>query len=178
MTDARASRPRAVVRATVATSAILAGAFVFAFGSADLLIEATRASGFGPAAVPLALTVAALVPPLTFAIFRTRYATNAGLRTLLGGLALTGASVAALWLTSSTIVSVASVPLPIGATYALGMGAIVTSHIAALLAPLFTGTTRTTVGQPSYRRSDEEHVLPSDGGTEDEDLTFLLDDEQ
>lgn len=178
MTDARISRPRAVVRATLATSVILAGTCVLAFGSADLLIEAARANGFGLTAVPFALTVAALVPPLSFAVLRTRYATNAGLRMLLGGLALTGASVAALWLTSSAIVSVASIPLPIGVTYVLGMSAIVASHVSVLLVPVFTGRMRTVVGQPSYRRTDEEHIHPSDGGTEDDDLEFLLDDEQ
>lgn len=176
MTDASSSRLRTAARATVATGALLAGSLLLAFGSADLLTAAANDWGIGPAASPLALTVASLLPPLAFAALRTRYATDAGLRMLLAGLALAGASIAALWLTGTVIDSLTSIPLAISATYLLGLAAIASSHMAALLAPLFVSPRRTTTSQPSYRRDDGDHILPSDGGIEDDDLEFLLDD--
>ncbi|MFB6097106.1 MAG: hypothetical protein ABEJ74_06935 [Haloferacaceae archaeon] len=171
----RDRRLGALLRAVGATSAVLAGTLLLGIGIHRLVVSVAGPSGAEGTSALAALTVGALLPPLSFVALRRGHASRAGARTLVGGLAVVGTSLAALWLTSPPLDPPSATAVGIAVTYAVGLGLLATSHLAALLVHEFTVPARARPSTPSYRRSDEEYPLPSDGGTAGEELTFPLD---
>lgn len=175
MIDQRDRRLGTLLRAVVATSAVLGGALLLGMGIRRFLVSTTGPFGTDASGALAALTVGALLPPLSFVALRRGHASRAGTRPLLGGLAVVGTSLAALWLTSPPLAPPSTTAVAIAVTYAVGLGLLAASHVAALLAHEFTVPARARPSKPSYRRSEEEYPLPSDGGTAGEELSFPLD---
>lgn len=177
MIDQRDRKLAALARAVVATSAVLAGSLLLGWGINQLLVSIASQIGVGAAARVPALTVGALVPATAFLALRTRLETQAGARTLVGGLAMVGTGLLAFWMTSPVIDPSSVAAVGSALTYAVGLAVLASSHVAALLAHQFTVPVTSRSRKPSYRRSQEEFTLPADGGNADEELSFPLDED-
>lgn len=177
-TDAIGDRLRTPAWVAASTGAVLGGSLLLASVSTPVLAAAARDAGLSAGmATRLALTLTALVTPAVFAVLQTRASSDRGLPALLGGLALTGASVGALWLIGFPETT-AAVPAPIVATYAVGLGAIVLGYVLAQFGVYRSPSPADVRTGPSYVRDDGDPELPADGGEPEDELAFPVDDER
>lgn len=166
------TRTRRGLSAGAVSLAVLAGSLALARFGDPLL--GTLASAVGIAGAPAGSggAIASLVAPVAFTWLALRAETERGLRAVLGGLALVGASIGAGWLTGVPTTP-AEAPVAIVLTYGVGLAGLVVGYLLAATDTESSGD----YGTPSYVRDDPDPVTTLDGGSDDEDLQFFLDDE-
>lgn len=167
------TRTRRAGRALVVAVAVLAASLALArYGDGPLAAVASML-GLGGTPEGTAAALAGLGAPSVLTALVLRSGSDRGLRAVLGGLALVGASVGAGWLTGP-LWTAAEAPLAILLTYGIGLAGVVLGY---LLAATDTDGGVDTYDTPSYVRDDPDPITTLDGGRDDDDLQFFLDDE-
>lgn len=178
MTDRRRDRDGwgRPLRLGLAIGTLLAGVVAFSSGAARIGAQALRSIGFAEGLAVQAAAVAAALVPLAVGI-ATMVVVGAERRHFrLGGVGVVlGVVGIAVGLGSAD-------PLADPAVVALYLGGLVLI-VGSLVRGVVTSSSRPpshrTRHTPGFTRQDtSDHVLPSDGGEEADDLEFPLDDEE
>ncbi|UWG49136.1 hypothetical protein HSRCO_2880 [Halanaeroarchaeum sp. HSR-CO] len=177
MTDGIGTRSgwRRRARLGVALGTLVAGVIVLASGAAKMGGEALSDAGFSAGmAIEVAAAGAAALPIVIFvAVLATVDADYRFQRFAVVGGTLTIGGIAVAVTSTTPLANPVSIGL-YGGGVAVLLGALVGGVLDAFASG--TGSDRTNVDYVDRRPTD--HAMPSDGGEEDDDLEFLLDDEE
>ncbi|MFB6069685.1 MAG: hypothetical protein ABEJ76_01570 [Halanaeroarchaeum sp.] len=165
---------RRPLRLAFALALLLAGVMVLAAGVAIVGSDALTAVGVSPGVAPdVALAVAAVLPPvILYGVLRSVEAPASYRRYALAGTG-TAASGVVLGLVARGLL------LDRAAAFLYALGVLLT--LVALAGSFVADGPRPDRSRPSYRREGARGgsgVTPADGGEEDDDLVFHLDDEE
>lgn len=165
---------RGPLRLAGALALLLAGVMVLAAGVANVGADVLVAAGLArTVAVDLALGLAAILPPVVlFGVIASVDAPTEYRR-----YALAGAIVATVGIGAGLLLDGAVANRGAAVLYALGFLLALVALAGSFLADESSGQTRST---PGYTRStgSVDRVTPADGGADDDDLSFPLDDEE
>lgn len=177
MTDGIGNRSgwRRQAQLGVAIATLVAGIVVFASGAARIGADALREAGLsaglavegaaaGAAALPVVIVVAVLATVDAEHRFQ-QFAIGGGVL-VLGGITVAVTSTAPL-----------TDPVAIG-LYGGGVAILLGTLVAGVLDSSASATGRDRSNVVYVDRRSIDHVMPSDGGEEDDDLEFPLDDEK
>jgi MFS family permease len=160
------------------TALLFVGAVVAAPGLASVLAGAFSAAGVAEAtAVTLGIAIAALAVPFAGAALLRWVPSSPQFRTAgAAGVVLSTVAVAAFVALGPA--DLGSVPLAVVATYVVGaLLALWSPILAAGMAAGDRGSSRPSTAFVRERRSVRPGQVPADGGEEDQELAFLLDND-
>lgn len=162
-------------RLGVALGTLLAGIVVFSSGAAKVGADALRATGVAPDfAVVVAGAVAAVLPLVVVAaVLVTIEAERPFQRIAFAGAIVAVGGIAVAAVTPAPFAT----PVVVG-LYGLGSLLLLSALVGGILA---VSRSRSDLDRPMVeytRTGSTDRVLPSDGGEEDDDLEFPLDDEE
>lgn len=172
-----ASGWRRDARLGLAAGTLLAGVVAAATGAASVVTDAAGATGVAPGvAHEFGLAVGGLVPfVVLLGVVWSLDSQRRAVGGVLVGTSLGVGGIAVGLLTGATVGD----PVVTG-LYAGGLGLAVVamaSRVVTTTGAAATGTDHTSVASSHTRTHGDDRALPSDGGRQDDDLSFPLDDE-